>query len=105
MEYRFKMFWILEGALFLDVGNIWYIEKDDGNLPEETIFQPDNFVNDLAVGTGLGLRLDLSFSVLRLDLGLKFRDPSYPTNDKWLMGNRSITSNTLSWNIAIGYPF
>jgi outer membrane protein assembly factor BamA len=105
MEYRFKMFWILEGAFFVDVGNIWYIEKEGGDLPEETIFKPDDFVNDLAVGTGAGLRLDLSFSVLRLDLGLKFRDPSYPNDAKWLMGNRSISSNTLSWNIAIGYPF
>jgi outer membrane protein assembly factor BamA len=105
MEYRFKMFWILEGAFFLDAGNIWYIEKKEGDLPEETIFQPENFVNDLAVGTGLGLRLDLSFSILRLDLGLKFRDPSYSRNNKWLIGNRNISSNTLSWNIAIGYPF
>jgi outer membrane protein assembly factor BamA len=104
MEYRFKMFWILEGAFFTDLGNIWYIDKK-GGLPDETIFRLENFANDLAIGTGFGLRLDLSFSVLRLDLGLKLRDPSYTDDQKWLLGNRKVSSNTLSWNIAIGYPF
>jgi len=104
MEYRFKMFWILEGAFFADIGNIWYLEQG-GDIPEETIFYPDRFFDDLAIGTGFGLRFDLSFSILRLDLGLKFRDPSFSTGEKWLPGNRSISANTLSWNIAIGYPF
>ena len=103
MEYRFNMFWILEGAFFLETGNIWYLEQKD--VPEESILRVNRFVEDLAVGTGFGLRFDLSFSILRLDLGLKLRDPSFPNTEAWLPGNRTITNNTLSWNIAIGYPF
>ncbi|MGM0496711.1 MAG: BamA/TamA family outer membrane protein [Bacteroidota bacterium] len=104
MEYRFNMFWLLEGGLFVDVGNIWYLEQG-GDIPDETIFYPERFFDDLAIGTGLGLRFDLSFSILRLDLGLKMRDPSFPEGKKWLPGNRNISARTLSWNIAIGYPF
>ena len=61
--------------------------------------------SEIAVGTGFGLRFDLSFSVLRLDMGLKMKDPSYPSGQRWLPGNRSINENNISWNIAIGYPF
>jgi len=104
VEYRFNMFWILEGAFFADIGNIWYLEQG-GDIPDETIFYPHRFFDDLAIGTGFGLRFDLSFSILRLDLGLKFRDPSFTDGEKWLPGNRGVSANTLSWNIAIGYPF
>jgi outer membrane protein assembly factor BamA len=103
VEYRFSMLWILEGAFFLDAGNIWTIEEHE-NL-EGAKFEAGKFVNDMALGTGFGLRFDLSFSVVRLDLGLKLRDPKYPSPEKWLPGSRKISSNTVSWNIAIGYPF
>ncbi len=102
-EYRFKMFWILEGAYFLDAGNIWSLNPRDDRLGAQ--FDPNDFLSEVAIGTGLGLRFDLSFSVLRLDVGLKLKDPSYPPGKRWLPGNRRINKETLSWNIAIGYPF
>ncbi len=103
MEYRFAMFWILEGALFLDAGNIWAIDENE-NI-KGAMFRTDRFINEIAIGTGFGLRFDLSFSVVRLDLGLKLRDPEFPLDERWIFGNRKISTNTISWNIAIGYPF
>lgn len=103
MEYRFDMFWILEGALFLDMGNIWTIREHE-NLPGAK-FDIGQIHEDIAIGTGFGMRFDLSFSVVRLDIGLKMRDPGFEANERWLPGNRKISNNTLSWNIAIGYPF
>ncbi|MBS3806483.1 MAG: BamA/TamA family outer membrane protein [Bacteroidales bacterium] len=102
-EYRFKMFWLLEGAFFVDAGNIWSVNPADDRVGAQ--FAPDDFLDQIALGTGLGLRFDLSFSVLRLDMGLKMKDPSYPSGERWLPGNRSINQENISWNIAIGYPF
>lgn len=102
-EYRFKMFWLLEGALFMDAGNIWSINPGDDRVGAQ--FAPDDFISEIALGTGFGLRFDLSFSVLRLDMGLKLKDPSYPEGRRWFPGNRPLDAENISWNIAIGYPF
>ena len=102
-EYRFDMFWMLEGAFFADAGNIWSLNRGDER--KGALLKPDEFLNEIAVGTGFGLRFDLSFSVLRLDLGVKLRDPAFEKGNRWLPGNRQIRRETISWNIAIGYPF
>ena len=102
-EYRFDMFWMLEGAFFLDAGNIWSLNKNDDR--KGALLESDEFLNEIAIGTGFGLRLDLSFSVFRLDLGVKLKDPAYEKGNRWLPGNRQISGETVSWNIAIGYPF
>lgn len=102
-EYRFDMFWILEGALFIDAGNIWSLNRDDKR--KGALLNMDDFYNQVAIGTGFGLRFDLSFSVFRLDLGLKLKDPSYEIGHRWLPGNRQLSGESLSWNVAIGYPF
>ena len=102
-EYRFKMFWLLQGAFFVDAGNIWSVNPSDER--QGALFDPQDFFNEIAIGTGFGIRFDLSFSVLRLDVGLKMKDPSYPQGERWLPGNRPVNRETVSWNIAIGYPF
>lgn len=101
-EYRFKLFWILESALFLDAGNIWAIKEDNR---EGAFFKKDQFYKEIALGTGLGFRFDLSFVILRLDIGLKLRDPSLPEDSRWIVGNRSFMRDDLTFNIGIGYPF
>ncbi len=104
LEYRFDIFWVLEGALFLDAGNIWAIR--DVEERENTIFRFDRFYEDIAIGTGFGTRFDFSFFVFRLDMGLKTRDPALSSSNKWIIGNQK-----LSWQdhfnlvLAIGYPF
>ena len=102
-EYRFDMFWMLEGAFFVDAGNIWSLNK--GDTRKGAVLKADEFLNEIAIGTGFGLRFDLSFSVLRLDLGVKLKDPVYEKGNRWLPGNRQINRDAISWNIAIGYPF
>ena len=102
MEYRFDMFWVLEGALFLDVGNIWAMNEDGR---EGAMFRKDSFYNELAVGTGLGARFDFSYLIFRLDVGLKLRDPSLLPEHRWIPLERSFDSGDFTFNIAIGYPF
>lgn len=104
LEYRFQLFWVLEGALFIDAGNIWAI--DDNDKREGALFRFDKFYNDIAVGTGMGLRFDFSFFIFRLDLGLKLRDPAAPDDQKWIPGSRRFSfSKDSSLNLGIGYPF
>jgi hypothetical protein len=102
IEYRFKLLWILEGALFIDAGNIWAI-KEDTERPG-SLFKFNRFFDDLAIGTGLGLRFDLSFVTLRTDLGLKLRDPGNTGSERWITG-RKFSKQDLGLVIAIGYPF
>jgi hypothetical protein len=104
IEYRFKLFWILEGALFLDAGNIWAI-KDDKNRPGAQ-FKLNSFYKDIAVGTGFGMRYDLKFVLLRTDIGLRLRDPKLPANTSWIFSRPgSLNTGNMVLVIAIGYPF
>jgi outer membrane protein assembly factor BamA len=106
MEYRFKLFWILEGAFFLDAGNIWAINKNDKRVG--TLFKFNHFLSQIAVGTGFGTRFDFSFFVFRLDLGLKLRDPSV-INHPWSFNRGSNDTrpfiDLLNPTLGIGYPF
>jgi outer membrane protein assembly factor BamA len=101
LEYRFKLFWVLEGALFVDAGNIWSINPEDDR--EGAQFAWDRFYKEVAVGTGFGLRMDFSFFIFRFDLGLPARDPAEPEGDRWVFFNEGF--RTPQVNIAIGYPF
>ncbi len=104
VEYRFKLFWILEGALFLDAGNIWTFNEDEDR--PGAMFRFKDFYRDIAVGTGLGLRFDINFVILRADLGMKLRDPQLPDNPKWLLQRRKLNfRDDFTLNISIGYPF
>lgn len=108
IEYRFTILSVLKGAFFLDAGNIWLVRKND-ELPGGE-FKPSTFLSEIAVGSGFGLRVDVSFFVLRLDLGIPLRKPYLPSNDRWVIddiqfGSSSWRKNNLVWNIAIGYPF
>lgn len=107
-EYRFPIVSILKGALFVDAGNIWLL-REDPSRPGGT-FSSKTFLNEVAVGTGFGLRLDLSFFILRFDLAFPLRVPSLPANERWVItkinvGDPSWRKNNLALNIAIGYPY
>jgi outer membrane protein assembly factor BamA len=103
LEYRFVMTTFLEGAIFLDAGNIWAINEKD-NRPGAQ-FKFDKFYKQIALGTGAGLRFDLSYFIFRLDLGLKVHDPAAFPGEKWIIGNRRLTKDDLNLSFAIGYPF
>jgi outer membrane protein assembly factor BamA len=106
IEYRFKLLWILEGALFVDAGNVWAINQNDNR--EGAVFKFDKFYDEFAIGTGFGLRLVTNYFIVRTDLGLKLRDPallSVEPGRAWIPGNRKFEISDLNLNIAIGYPF
>ncbi|MEN8155641.1 MAG: BamA/TamA family outer membrane protein [Bacteroidota bacterium] len=103
MEYRFKLFWKLEAALFLDVGNIWSLSDEDDRPGAG--FEFNRFYKELAVGTGVGTRAVFSFFVFRFDLGIPLRSPFPIDGANWLPGNSGITGRDLTFNLAIGYPF
>jgi outer membrane protein assembly factor BamA len=107
-EYRFPIISILKGAVFVDAGNIWLL-RDDPGRPGGT-FIGKSFLNEVAVGTGFGLRLDLSFFILRFDLAFPLRIPSMPSGERWVIskinfGDPAWRKNNLVLNIAIGYPY
>ena len=106
-EYRAKLFSIVKGALFVDAGNIWLLNADPNKAGAEIT---KDFMKDIAVGAGAGLRFDLSFLILRTDLAMPLRKPWLPENDRWVIDDIDFGSSTwrkenLILNIAIGYPF
>ncbi len=103
LEYRFKLLSFLEGALFMDVGNIWAINKKDNR--EGAQFAFDRFYRQFAFGTGTGFRFDFSYFIFRLDLGMKLREPESKFGDGWIIGNRSYKTDDFTFSFAIGYPF
>lgn len=108
VEYRFDLFWKLEGALFLDAGNIWTL-KDPLNRPEAE-FKWNKFMDDIAIGSGIGIRLNLSFLLIRTDFGFKLRDPRITKGSMWIDANKTGTNlpnfgDRLNFQIALGYPF
>jgi len=100
-EYRFALIGNFEGALFLDMGNIWSL-KD--NRPG-TEFAISRFYKEIAVGTGAGLRYDFSFVILRVDLGIKLHDPSLNTGSRWIPAGNLLQKDNINFAFAVGYPF
>lgn len=101
LEYRFNIFGSLYGATFLDAGNIWLLEKDDSRPDSE--FKATTFFQQLATGTGVGLRYDMDFIVIRLDLGIALHVP-YDTGKSGYY-NIPKFRDGLGFHFAIGYPF
>ncbi len=103
IEYRFPLFWNFEGALFMDAGNVWNI-KDNSNSEEtrEGLFEFNNFYKHIAADWGAGLRLDLSFVILRLDMGIKLYEPS--KND-WKGPKSMLKKGNYGLQFGVGYPF
>ncbi|MES2727294.1 MAG: BamA/TamA family outer membrane protein [Bacteroidota bacterium] len=105
-EYRFNLYKrFIEGALFTDAGNVWVV-RQDGRVGAD--FDITNFYNQLAVGSGVGVRLNLSIFVFRLDAAVPLHDPTQTIGNRWVIEN----AKDLSWywdnsifNFGIGYPF
>ena len=102
IEYRFGIMGRLNGAVFLDAGNIWLLKKDPKRPGAELKWK--GFLNDIALGTGFGLRYDISYLVIRADLGIGLHTP-YPNPDKKGYYNISSFKDGLGFHLAIGYPF
>jgi len=112
-EYRANLYKFLNVAAFVDAGNIWLIndEIDENGINTRPggKFSKD-FLSEVAVGAGVGLRLDFSILILRLDLAMPLRVPYYEKGERWAFdrinfGDSSWRRDNLILNIAIGYPF
>ena len=104
LEYRFPLFWKLCGAVFTDIGNIWTLKETDGDDGAHTHFDLRNLAASLAADWGLGLRVDLNFLILRLDMGMKVYDPSLDT-DRWRAPSKWLKKDGYSIHFGVGYPF
>lgn len=102
LEYRTKLVWLLEIAAFIDAGNIWTL-KDEGQPGGQ--FKFDKFYEQIALGYGIGLRLNFDYFVLRLDWGIKAFDPSRGDGERWrFVPGWNIVKDT-ALHFAVGYPF
>ncbi len=107
-EYRFGIAGYLKGAAFVDAGNIWLL-RSDSTRPGSN-FEWNRFYKEIAIGTGLGLRLDASFFILRLDAAFPLRIPYLPEGNRWVINDinffdRNWRRDNFILNVAIGYPF
>ncbi len=114
IEYRFDLFDFIEGAFFLDAGNIWLlhnsVSRPDGTLDTD-------FYKEIAFGGGMGFRFDLDFFIVRLDLAGKLKNPILPEGERWFFQDKPIHNaerkalglsdyrSGINVNFGIGYPF
>lgn len=99
IEYRMPFNNMLEGAAFVDAGNIWNL-KDSGFGDQ---FKFSKFISQMGVGAGVGLRVNVAYITLRLDAAWKVHDPNRPMGDRWVISKWQPFRPTL--NFAFGYPF
>ncbi len=83
LEFRFRMSKVIHGALFIDAGNVWMLNPDEARPDAQ--FQFNKFIDQLAVGTGFGLRFDFNFFILRTDVGFPIRRPYETDGSNWLV--------------------
>lgn len=107
-EYRSFLFRLLEsaqleGAAFIDAGNIWTRNADPSRPGSQ--FKFEDMLNEMGVGAGIGLRFNFSFFILRLDAAVKLRDPSLDLAKRWVYPNQKFVFRDITPNLAIGYPF
>ncbi len=101
-EYRFDIFWRIEGAMFLDAGNIWTLKSDE----REGAKFSKRFLDQMALGTGAGMRFDADYFKIIFDVGLKMRNP-FPddSGSHYALRNTQPLNDVINLNFAINYPF
>ena len=114
-EFRFTIYKFVKAALFVDAGNIWLLRKDEDREDAEFRFtrsdgKNNNFIDELAINLGVGVRLDFNFFVVRLDAGLPIRDPAFDDKDRWQFDKIDLSKGSdyrerIGLRIGIGYPF
>lgn len=98
-EYRFPIYNIFNGALFVDAGNVWtYLPNE--SMPNSD-FNPDTFYKQFALDAGIGVRIDISFLIIRFDVAYAMRNPYETDNSYWRFGK----GNNIRLQAGFGYPF
>lgn len=127
VEFRQKLFGFVNGALFVDAGNVWSLrpinrEGEDGTIVQDksSQFSLDRFYKEIGIGTGFGLRFDFSFLILRFDVGMKVYDPARDKGERFVLdkvrfwkpyatsrgdGTYYNFREPVIYNVGIGFPF
>ncbi|MFA7686464.1 MAG: BamA/TamA family outer membrane protein [Moheibacter sp.] len=98
-EYRFNITGIFHGAFFVDAGNIWGTDKNY----KPSLFEFKDFYKEMGIGSGVGIRLDLTYFLIRADFAYKIHDPGYPEGNRWRFGEINLLRPRLAF--GINYPF
>ncbi len=101
IEYRFKFYGFWQGAFFLDAGNVWFVRQNK-QFPGGA-FRISELANDIAIGGGMGVRLDFDFFILRIDAAVPIKDPARSGSEQWLSNWPAFRDFNV--NLGIGYPF
>ncbi len=104
LEYRFDVAWIIEGALFSDIGNVWSLKNDPGRPGAK--FTTD-FLDQMAIGAGWGIRWDFTYFNIRFDFGYRIRNP-YPLEEQgrqWFTWDEIKAQKFGNLQVAVNYPF
>ena len=106
IEYRFKMFWKIAGAVFADAGNVWTLRESGttGDMPISK-FTWKNFGESIAMNWGVGIRLDFNFLLLRVDMGMRLHDPARADGQRWLLPSQWLRRGNYAIHFGVGYPF
>ena len=101
LEYRAKLFWVVELGLFLDAGNIWTIKDYDNQ--QGGVFKFNKFYEQIAAAYGVGIRLDFKYFLVRVDMGMKAHDPA-SGKEHWPLLHPNF-KNDSEFHFSVGYPF
>ena len=103
IEYRFKMFWKIAGAVFADAGNVWTLKEEANADNPQSLFRWNTLGESIAANWGVGIRLDFDFLLLRFDLGMKVHDPA--REQKWVGPDQWLRKDGFALHFGVGYPF
>jgi outer membrane protein assembly factor BamA len=105
IESRFEFLGPLEGAAFIDAGNIWLARVDEASddIREGAKFEFNSFYKEIAIGAGLGIRLNYDYFLIRVDAAVPVKDPAEPVGQRWVLDDASFSR--INFNLGIGYPF
>ena len=103
IEYRFDIAWKVDGALFVDAGNVWTLKHKDTPADDPAIFRWDDLGQSIAANWGVGVRLNFGFLLLRVDMGMKIHDPARV--NKWVLPTQWLKRNNFALHFGVGYPF
>lgn len=102
LEFRFPIWGMFHGATFFDLGNVWYMGRKGIDYPEGSVFHFNEFYKQLGFNTGIGIRLDITFAILRLDWGIQLHSPNRPAGERWI---HDFKWKNTSLNFGVGFPF
>lgn len=104
LEYRFPLFWKVEGASFIDVGNIWTLRESTEKNNDLAMISGKTLIRGLAADWGLGIRIDLNFILIRIDMGMQLHDPSSEPGKRWIEPKDWLKKRN-AVHFGVGYPF